>query len=322
MSAMKKTGKLLRPFSTLLLILQFLFTPGCKKDTPQYTLTTDVLPSGSGTIILSPDGGIYPEGTEVTLTPTPGLSYKFVKWSGVNATSISGNKIVMSKNMKVNADFTAQYSLTVNVNPAGSGTVTLSPAGGIYDDGTVVTLTPNAGLSYSFVSWGGGDGSYVADNKIVMTRSREITANFATGFTGTTTNGVWFGDYPDLGYTDQIAFNIYNNTITTTNSSLVVPSTGDALSMVFIVYEIGHYTTHFCYNDIPIVNTGEFNYSFPSGAFTVTVSGTFTSSTSCTGKITKDDGSNLYSHDFVANFNHSKSSVYLLPVPFAKSGNF
>lgn len=75
-------------------------------------------------------------------------------------------------------DETAEYSLKVTVLPAGSGTVDLLPGGGTYEEGTEVTLTANPGSDFKFTSWGGIDSSYVSNNKIVMDKNMDLTANF------------------------------------------------------------------------------------------------------------------------------------------------
>jgi len=51
-------------------------------DDCEYTLTTSVSPPGSGSVTLSPSGGIYPPGTVVTLTayPYPGCNFDY--WGG------------------------------------------------------------------------------------------------------------------------------------------------------------------------------------------------------------------------------------------------
>lgn len=46
----------------------------------EYTLTTSVSPSGSGTITRSPNAATYEENTVVTLTATPNIGYAFVEW--------------------------------------------------------------------------------------------------------------------------------------------------------------------------------------------------------------------------------------------------
>lgn len=47
---------------------------------PQYILSISV--SGSGTVLLSPEGGTYDKGTQVTLTAVPAEGWQFANWSG------------------------------------------------------------------------------------------------------------------------------------------------------------------------------------------------------------------------------------------------
>ena len=75
---------------------------------------------------------------------------------------------------------------TLTVGNDGNGTVTLTPPGGSYCDGRIVTLTPvptNPSL-YLFNSWSGTNGSDVTNTsgvyRIVMNADKSITANFAT----------------------------------------------------------------------------------------------------------------------------------------------
>jgi hypothetical protein len=91
----------------LFLACLIVFTEGCKKDeeATEYSLNINILPAGSGTVNLSPSGGTYEEGTEVTLTANPGADYTFGSWSGTDSSYVNNNKIVMNKNMDVTANF-------------------------------------------------------------------------------------------------------------------------------------------------------------------------------------------------------------------------
>jgi uncharacterized repeat protein (TIGR02543 family) len=81
---------------------------------------------------------------------------------------------------------TQQYTLTVTVNPSGAGTVSLSPAGGTYTAGTVVTLTATANTGYRFSSWGGDLSGSQNPTTITMNSNKSVIANFAqsSGDTG------------------------------------------------------------------------------------------------------------------------------------------
>jgi endo-1,4-beta-xylanase len=78
-----------------------------------------------------------------------------------------------------------QYSLTVNINPSGAGSVTLNPSGGVYVAGTTVTLTAVANSGYVFSSWGGSLTGSQNPATIVMDSSKTVTANFVQQSTTT-----------------------------------------------------------------------------------------------------------------------------------------
>lgn len=69
-----------------------------------------------------------------------------------------------------------QYALTVVTN--GQGSVALSPAGGVYDSGTTVELTPVPEAGWSFSGW--SDDLSGSDNpaQIVMNGDKTVTATF------------------------------------------------------------------------------------------------------------------------------------------------
>jgi hypothetical protein len=95
-------------------LLSVTYNPG---SLPQYTLA--VTNDGNGTVALSPSGGIYSEGTIVTLTPVPSSGYAFGGWSGDNDTDLvdKGNgswSITMNGDKSVTANFIVS---TTNVAP-------------------------------------------------------------------------------------------------------------------------------------------------------------------------------------------------------------
>jgi hypothetical protein len=131
-----------------------IYASGCKKDVPQYSLKVNVNPIGCGTVYLSPPGNTYSEGTEVTLSPSANVYYLFAKWTGSDGSLVTNNKIVMSKDMEITANFDKyQFTLAMSVSPAGSGTVTLSPGGGTYDVGTEVTITLKRAVFICRMDW-------------------------------------------------------------------------------------------------------------------------------------------------------------------------
>lgn len=67
-----------------------------------------------------------------------------------------------------------EYTLSVTVQPTGAGTVNLSPAGSIYKEGTVVSLTVTPLNGYIFSRWGGMDSALVSSDKITMTKNMDL----------------------------------------------------------------------------------------------------------------------------------------------------
>ena len=81
--------------------------------TKEYSLDIRVEPPNSGSVNASPGGGDYEEGTEVILSPVPSSGYKFDAWSGSDASNINGNRIVMSKDMSITANFDLQRTISL-----------------------------------------------------------------------------------------------------------------------------------------------------------------------------------------------------------------
>jgi endo-1,4-beta-xylanase len=71
-----------------------------------------------------------------------------------------------------------QYSLTVNINPSGAGSVKLNPSGGVYVAGTTVPLTAVANSGYVFSSWSDSLTGSQNPATIVINSSKTVTANF------------------------------------------------------------------------------------------------------------------------------------------------
>lgn len=69
-----------------------------------------------------------------------------------------------------------QYTLTTSVSPAGAGTVT--PAGGLYEADTEVTLTATAAEGCVFDSWSGGASGTSASITVTMDADKSVIANF------------------------------------------------------------------------------------------------------------------------------------------------
>jgi len=151
--------------------------------TSHYNIFPSVIPFGGGSITLNPSGGMYDEGTMVTTTATANPSYEFGHWSG----DISGNNasvhITMDQDKNIIAHFKEiieQYTLTTSCIPAGGGSISLSPPGGLYDKGTIVTITALPNVGYSFDYWSGDATGASPITMVTMTRDKHVAAHFIT----------------------------------------------------------------------------------------------------------------------------------------------
>ena len=141
----------------------------------EYTLTVNTV--GQGTVEIDPPGGIYEAGTEVTLTAEPDPGWGFSGWSGDLTGSTNPATITMDSDKNITATFVeGDYTLTVNT--IGQGSVTLDPPGGVYEAGTLVTLTATADRYWEFSQWSGDLTGSANPKTISMDTKKNITATF------------------------------------------------------------------------------------------------------------------------------------------------
>ncbi|MCL0077353.1 Ig-like domain-containing protein [Dehalococcoidia bacterium] len=159
---------------------------------PRYILTIAIDPPASGTVSLSPEpdpDGRYTAQTEVTLTAEPAAGWRFDRWSGDVIGTEPTITLTMDAHKSVTAHFArvvvqppppVRYTLTVTVDPAQSGTVSLSPlqpAAG-YLAGTTVTLTAEPAAGWEFDRWSGDAVGTEPVTTVTMTRHKSVTAHF------------------------------------------------------------------------------------------------------------------------------------------------
>ena len=143
---------------------------------PTYHLSVAVNPMGSGRVGLSSSQDDYTEGTRVTLTASVLPDYEFVSWSGDASGTSPVVTVTMDSDKEVTANFgVIEYALATSVSPPGGGSV--SP-GGIYDVGSLVTLTASVLPDYEFVSWSGDASGTSPVVTVTMDSDKEVTANF------------------------------------------------------------------------------------------------------------------------------------------------
>ena len=133
---------------------------------------------GEGDTVPAPGVHQFTLGTDVPLTATADPGWTFSEWTGGVAEPYSAiTNIIMNEDKIVTAYFTQdQYALDITI--VGSGTVTKAPDQTTYTYDTVVTLTPEPVIGWSFDDWTGPDASEIVGDKITMIKDMEVTATF------------------------------------------------------------------------------------------------------------------------------------------------
>ncbi len=132
-----------------------------------------------GSVSLNPAVGTdarYAKDTIVTFTAIPASGYRFDHWGGDASGNITAVTIIMNSNKDFTAAFKKVYTLTTSVNLTGSGSI--SPGSGTYDDGTTITLTASPASGYRFDYWGGDASGNITAVTITMNSNKSITATF------------------------------------------------------------------------------------------------------------------------------------------------
>jgi uncharacterized repeat protein (TIGR02543 family) len=146
-----------------------------------YTLTTNINPSGAGSV--SPLSGEYQPDTQVTLTASPASGYIFAHWSGDVSGTTPTITITMDSDKTLTANFEEAFALSVGVSPSGAGTV--SPSDGEYESGAQVVLTASPASGHLFDHWS-GDATGMSSSIIInMNTNKDVTAHFRIFFSPT-----------------------------------------------------------------------------------------------------------------------------------------
>lgn len=142
------------------------------------TFTINVQQPQNGSIIVTPEKASYEYGERVEIRAQGLNGYVLSNWTG----SFSGNQnpleFDITENINVGAVFESGPAPKLNLTVVGQGEVTAVPKKNNYLYGEQVILTPKPALGYIFSGWSGDLSG--ADNPavIVMSGTRNITANF------------------------------------------------------------------------------------------------------------------------------------------------
>jgi hypothetical protein len=148
------------------------------------TLSTTVAPSGGGSVMLNPSGGLYPYGTTVLISALPQTGNYFVTWDNAPGASGSNNPLsftVTNPTPTVSSLFAALNSgqVALAVVPVGRGKASVNPSGNTFSLNQSVTVTATPDTGQSFVNWSGDASGAQNPLPVTLTKSKTIYANFS-----------------------------------------------------------------------------------------------------------------------------------------------
>jgi uncharacterized repeat protein (TIGR02543 family) len=169
-----------------------------------FNLTVSVSPQNGGTVTAA--SGTYDQGTTVNISAQPAPGYRFVGWSGDVSSTNTQISILMNNDKNITANFIRQYTLNVSVYPAFGGTVT--PNGGLFDEGSEVTLTASAADNFAFECWGGDIVGISNSITVTMDGDKLIGVYFSRILTfGVTDTAHIWANFPDITTGHYAEFN-------------------------------------------------------------------------------------------------------------------
>jgi pectate lyase len=149
------------------------------------SFTINVSATNGGTFSMTPvrKNNKYFEGEIVTLLANSLPALVFDNWTGDLTGNANPATITADDNKTIVANFTIVPTYKLIANVSGIGAVTLSPAGGEYAAGTIVTLTANTVLGSSFTGWGGDASGTEVSTMLIMNSVKNVTASFTSSYT-------------------------------------------------------------------------------------------------------------------------------------------
>ncbi|NOY79205.1 MAG: hypothetical protein GXO76_15235, partial [Calditrichaeota bacterium] len=157
----------------------------------QFHLSTDVSPSGGGSVSKSPDADWFNDGASVTVTATAADKYDFSDWSGTVNNTANPLTITMNQAHTVTANFTPWPHITITTQPGGrsitvDGTSYTAPQTFQWQPGTTHSIGVNSpqevsgNTRYVYSNW--SDGKAQTHDITVPSSDQTYTATFDTQY--------------------------------------------------------------------------------------------------------------------------------------------
>lgn len=162
----------------------------------------NVSATNGGTVTISPNrtNNKYFEGESVTLLANVQPAIQFNNWTGDLTGNTNPATLVMNSNKTIVANFTTIATYKLNTTVVGIGEIILSPAGGEYAAGTVVTLTAKFVLGSTFTGWSGDLSGTTSPTTITMNSVKNVTATFSSNYSFNFDKVIGFASAPGDGF--------------------------------------------------------------------------------------------------------------------------
>jgi hypothetical protein len=157
----------------------------------------------------------------------------------------------------------ARYALTMNT--AGTGAGSVNPAGGVYQDGLALQLTPNPSPGSAFNEWSGDLTGNANPETLVMDSDKDVTATFDLDFDSDGIGDVEENNAPNGGDGDS------SGILDSAESNVCSLNTFDGQSYVTLVSPAGTTLTSVRATTPP--SGGPAGITFPWGFFSFQVNG-------------------------------------------------
>lgn len=147
------------------------------------TLTVQVSPEGAGVVTVTPTKSQYADGELVKLSQVRNFGYAFKHWqnaSGAVLSTATDFEFNITKDTVVTAVYESVQTYALAITKLGSqwGEIALNPApvNGMYETGTVVTLTIVPNAVSTFIKW--DDETTTTTRQLTMDAAKSVSASF------------------------------------------------------------------------------------------------------------------------------------------------
>jgi len=147
---------------------------------PEFTVVVSSNPALGG---VTAGGGLFDQGTAVTVSAVPNAGYTFTNWTdnGIEVSTSANYEFVLIADRTLVANYSlippTQFAVNLSSSPVEGGSTNGS---GSFDTGTSVTATATANTGYTFVNWtlAGVEVSTIANYTFALNANTTLVANF------------------------------------------------------------------------------------------------------------------------------------------------